>query len=238
MGFNIGKIKIGQSASSYKHDVGCDIHSTLNFKFVQPTYMLPLDGGNKINLRLRQLVRLAPLPVPSFARMRVENRGYFIPAVDVMPAFEAMRSHVQVNTSVTSYIPTTVTTVSPKFLLMYLLCHHSIMACFTQKSGEINATAWTVTRYPVAASGSNSINVCWSAFVDSLNKPSQYAYSNFHANNVIADNKLSIDGADFVYIDRTLSNGTSALPDTFAFKLTPKGKALFSIFSGLGYNHK
>ena len=62
MGFNLGKIKIGQSASSYKHDVGCDIHSTLNFKFVQPTYMLPMDGGNRINLRLRQLVRLAPLP--------------------------------------------------------------------------------------------------------------------------------------------------------------------------------
>lgn len=236
MGFNLGKIKIGQSAFSYKHDVGCDIHSTLNFKFVQPTYMLPMDGGNKINLRLRQLVRLAPLPVPSFARMRVENRGYFIPAVDVMPAFEAMRTHVQVNTSVSQYIPTTVTTVSPKFLLMYLLCNHSIMACFTQKSGEINATAWTVTRYTVAASGSNSINNCWSAFVDSLNKPTQYAFSNFHANHVIADNELTIDGADFVYIDRTLSNGTSGLPDTFAFKLTPKGKALFSIFSGLGYN--
>lgn len=236
MGFNLGKIKIGQSASSYKHDVGCDIHSTLNFKFVQPTYMLPMDGGNKINLRLRQLVRLAPLPVPSFARMRVENRGYFIPAVDVMPAFEAMRSHVQVNTSVSQYIPTTVTTVSPKFLLLYLLCNHSIMACFTQHSGEINATAWTVTRYTVAASGSNSINACWSAFVDSLNKPSLYGFSNFHTNKVIADNKLSIDGADFVYIDRTLSNGTSGLPDTFAFKLTPKGKALFSIFSGLGYN--
>lgn len=236
MGFNLGKIKIGQSASSYKHDVGCDIHSTLNFKYVQPTYMLPLDGGNKINLRLRQLVRLAPLPVPSFARMRVENRGYFIPAVDVMPAFEAMRSHIQVNTSVSQYIPTTVTTVSPKFLLLYLLCNHSIMACFTQKSGQINATAWTVTRYTVAASGTNSISTCWSAFVDSLGKPTQYAYSNFHANKVIADNDLSIDGADFVYIDRTLSNGTSGLPDTFAFKLTPKGKALFSIFSGLGYN--
>jgi hypothetical protein len=236
MGFNLGKIKIGQSASSYKHDVGCDIHSTLNFKFVQPTYMLPMDGGNRINLRLRQLVRLAPLPVPSFARMRVENRGYFIPAVDVMPAFEAMRTHVQVNTSVSQYIPTTVTTVSPKFLLMYLLCNHSIMACFTQRTTEINATTWTVNRYDVASTGSSSINNCWSAFVDSLNKPLQYAYSNFHANNVIADNKLSIDGADFVYIDRTLSNGASSLPDTFAFKLTPKGKALFSIFSGLGYN--
>lgn len=236
MGFNLSKIKIGQSASTFKHDVGCDVHSTLNFKFVQPVYMLPMDGGNKINLRLRQLVRLAPLPVPSFARMRVENRGYFIPAVDVMPAFEAMRTHVQINTSVSQYIPTTVTTVSPKFLLMYLLCHHSIMACFTQKSGEINATAWTVTRFTVASSGANSIDICWSAFVDSLNKPVKYAYSNFHDNDIIADNQLSIDGADFVYIDRTLSNGTSGLPDTFAFKLTPKGKALFSIFSGLGYN--
>lgn len=236
MGFNLSKIKIGQSASTYKHDVGCDIHSTLNFKFVQPTYMLPMDGGNKINLRLRQLVRLAPLPVPSFARMRVENRGYFIPAVDVMPAFEAMRTHVQINTSVSQYIPTTVTTVSPKFLLMYLLCHHSIMACFTQKSGQINATAWTVSRFNVTSSGANSINNCWASFVDSLNKPVKYAYSNFHDNNIIADNELSIDGADFVYIDRTLSNGTSVSPDTFAFKLTPKGKALFSIFSGLGYN--
>lgn len=236
MGFNLSKVKIGQSASSYKHDVGCDIHSTLNFKYVQPTYMLPMDGGNKINLRLRQLVRLAPLPVPSFARMRVENRGYFIPAVDVMPAFEAMRSHIQVNTSVSQYIPTTVTTVSPKFLLMYLLCNHSIMACFTQKSGEINATAWTVTRYEVSSSGANSIDKCWSSFVDSLNKPSQYMFTNFHSNKVIADNQLTIEGADFVYIDRTLSNGTSGLPDTFVFKLTPKGKALFSIFSGLGYN--
>lgn len=236
MGFNLSKIKIGQSASTYKHDVGCDIHSTLNFKFVQPTYMLPMDGGNKVNLRLRQLVRLAPLPVPSFARMRVENRGYFIPAVDVMPAFEAMRTHVQINTSVSQYIPTSVTTVSPKFLLMYLLCHHSIMACFTQRSGEINATAWTVTRYNVTATGSSSIDDCWSAFVDSLNKPINYKFSNFHDNDIIADNQLSIDGADFVYIDRTLSNGTSGLPDTFAFKLTPKGKALFSIFSGLGYN--
>lgn len=236
MGFNLSKIKIGQSASTYKHDVGCDIHSTLNFKFVQPTYMLPMDGGNKLDLRLRQLVRLAPLPVPSFARMRVENRGYFIPAVDVMPAFEAMRTHVQVNTSVSQYIPTSVTTVSPKFLLMYLLCHHSIMACFTQSSPSVTATSWKVERYVVADSGSNSIDACWSAFVDSLGKPGMYSFSNFHENKIIADNQLSIDGADFVYIDRTLSNGASGSPDTFVFKLTPKGKALFSIFSGLGYN--
>lgn len=235
MGFNLSKIKIGQSASTYKHDVGCDIHSTLNFKYVQPTYMLPLDGGNRINLRLRQLVRLAPLPVPSFARMRVENRGYFIPAVDVMPAFEAMRSHVQVNVSKTdSYIPNTVTTVSPKFLLMYLICKHSIIACFTQRSGEIDATSWTVTRKVLASSDMSDV---WTAFTTSLNNPSKFGSSSFYdSKSLIIDNELSIDGADFVYIDRTLSNGTSSLPDTFAFKLTPKGKALYSIFCGLGYN--
>lgn len=236
MGFNLSKIRIGQSASTYKHDVGCDIHSTLNFKFVQPTYMLPLDGGNRINLRLRQLVRLAPLPVPSFARMRVENRGYFVPASDVMPAFEAMRTHVQVNTSVSQYIPNTVTTVSPKFLLMYLLANHSIMACFTQKSGQIDATAWTVTRYNLTESGANSIDTNWSAMVDSLGRPRLYTMKNFHDNNIIADNELTIDGADFVYIDRTLSNGSAGKADTFAFKLTPAGKALYSIFTGLGYN--
>lgn len=236
MGFNISKIKIGQSASRYKHDVGCDIHSTLNFKFVQPTYMLPMDGGNRINMRLRQLVRLAPLPVPSFARMRVENRGYFIPASDVMPGFEAMRAHLQVNTSDSQYIPNTVTTVSPKFLLLYILSKHSIMACFRQSSGQIDATAWTVTRYELTASGTNSVDNNWNAFIDSLGKPSKFTYSNFHTNDIIADNELSLDGADFVYIDRTLSNGASTLADTFAFKLTPRGKALYSIFSGLGYN--
>lgn len=236
MGFNLSKIRIGQSASTFKHDVGCDIHTTLNFKFVQPTYMLPLDGGNRINLRLRQLVRLAPLPVPSFARMRVENRGYFIPATDVMPAFEAMRTHVQVNTTVSQYIPNTVTTVSPKFLLMYLLANHSIMACFTQKSGQLDATAWTVTRYNLTESGANSIDTNWSAMVDSLGRPKLYTMKNFHDNKIIADNELTIDGADFVYIDRTLSNSSSGKADTFAFKLTPAGKALYSIFTGLGYN--
>lgn len=235
MGFNLSKIKIGQSSSTFKHDVGCDIHSTLNFKYVQPTYMLPMDGHNRISLRLRQLVRLAPLPVPSFARMRVENRGYFIPAVEVMPAFEAMRTHVQVKTSKSEqYIPNTVTTVSPKFLLLYLLCNHSIMSCFRQTSGEINVTAWTVSR--VTISSSDDIDSYWALFLGSLGTPKLFTpASGFNANKIIADNELDMDGADFVYIDRTLSNN-NAKPDTFAFKLTPKGKALYSIFSGLGYN--
>lgn len=88
------KIKVGQKRSRYTHDKSCINNTTMDFGFVQPTFRAMMVRNSDINIKVRQFVRLAPMPLPTLADVRVKNVGRFVPMSEINLAFDPMMSNM------------------------------------------------------------------------------------------------------------------------------------------------
>lgn len=115
----IPNIKLGFSKSKYSHNLSRDCNTTFPFGIVQPLftqYMLP---NSDIKVYAKQLVRLAPMPVPSFARVSLRTVTRFVPEIDVVPYADAFYSKLSYRGQVPSSLPT----IDNPTLVYYLLQH-------------------------------------------------------------------------------------------------------------------
>ena len=91
MSFSISNIKLGSPASKkYSRNMNFDNNTTMPFGFVQPLMSQRLEANSDISLNLKQVVRLAPMPLPTFGRMKMVNKSVFVPISDVLPYYEAL----------------------------------------------------------------------------------------------------------------------------------------------------
>lgn len=116
-------VLLGTSAhKNYTHNLSFDNNTTMDFGFLQPLlsqYMLP---NSTIKVDSKQLVRLAPMPTPSFARMYLQNFARFVKMTDVVPYFESLLSGISFTTSSGSTIkPVRMPVTTNSFLLWFLL---------------------------------------------------------------------------------------------------------------------
>ena len=116
-------VLLGTSAhKSYTHNMSFDNNTTMDFGFLQPLlsqYMLP---NSSISVNSKQLVRLAPMPTPSFARMYLQNYARFVKMTDVVPYYESLLSGISFTTpSGQSVKPTQMPVTTNSFLLWNLL---------------------------------------------------------------------------------------------------------------------
>ena len=65
-----------------------DYNSTLTFGETQPSFIREMIPGSKIEIKNNSLVRLAPMPAPTFGRMKIENRSHFIPISSLVKHFQ------------------------------------------------------------------------------------------------------------------------------------------------------
>ena len=116
-------VLLGTSANkNYTHNMSFDNNTTMDFGFLQPLlsqYMLP---KSTISVNSKQLVRLAPMPTPSFARMYLQNYARFVKMTDVVPYYESLLSQISFTTpSGLSVKPTQMPVTTNSFLLWNLL---------------------------------------------------------------------------------------------------------------------
>ena len=116
-------VLLGTSAhKNYTHNMSFDNNTTMDFGFLQPLlsqYMLP---NSSISVNSKQLVRLAPMPTPSFARMYLQNYARFVKMTDVVPYYESLLSGISFTTpSGQSVKPTQMPVTTNSFLLWNLL---------------------------------------------------------------------------------------------------------------------
>lgn len=117
-------VLLGTSAhKNYTHNLSFDNNTTMDFGFLQPLlsqYMLP---NSTIKVGSKQLVRLAPMPTPSFARMYLQNYARFVKMTDVVPYYESLLSGISFTTpSGVSVKPLQMPVTTNSLLLWYLLC--------------------------------------------------------------------------------------------------------------------
>lgn len=65
-----------------------DYNSTFTFGETQPSFIREMIPGSKIEIKSNSLVRLAPMPAPTFGRMKIENRSHFIPLSSLVKHFQ------------------------------------------------------------------------------------------------------------------------------------------------------
>ena len=211
--FSVPKISLGRSLRTYTHDLSFDNNTTMTIGVVQPLMSQYLSAGDKINVSLKQLVRLAPMPVPSFARLSLVNKVKFVPMVDVFRGFESMLSQTPVYPSQSaSYIPTQVPTITNRFLVSVLLY---------LSDTKVTCYKGSPLKYSVMAKPSQTLATAYFAADKSI---SEFLSSGYALNS----DSVTPSGADFV-----LKVSSS---EYYCVRLGRLGRILRAAFLGCGYS--
>lgn len=242
--FNIGKVSIGVSSKKYSKNMSFDNNTTFSFGAIQPLFCQLLMAKASINIDARQLVRLAPLPVPTFARMKLVNKYCFVPISDVFPAFENLMSGIPYtpdsvgnDVSLSSYVPNTLPFISNRVLLaMVFGCGCDVSFWMKQSGSPDEANNYGST--PLVSS-SPKYRTCIRAFNYRLhnNVTSSVPYTiDYNPIGGGDSDFVTPEGADYVMqVDET-SNTSFGVSFIACIRFSQRAKRLRSIFLGLGYN--
>lgn len=221
MSFSISNIKLGSSASKkYSRNMNFDNNTTMPFGFVQPLMSQRLEANSDISLNVKQVVRLAPMPLPTFGRMKMVNKSVFVPISDVLPYYEALLKGQQYKTNLSgsSYIPKTIP-YTDNATLQYYLLSYSFISIYERITSN-NDTFELID--PAAKNYDWKTTFMKSVFGKSISPqvPQCQVLKG-------SENNVSFDGADYIY---KLDQNHYA-----CFRYTQSMRNLRSILIGLGY---
>lgn len=84
------KISLGRPSKKYTHNMSFTNNTTFDFGGVQPILTQYMEGGDSFTLNVRQFLRLAPLPLPTFGNVHLQNEFRFVPISEICPFYEAL----------------------------------------------------------------------------------------------------------------------------------------------------
>ena len=220
---NFSKVSVGISSKRYTHDMSFDNNTTLSFGVCQPLFCQLLNDNDKLAGNIRQLVRLAPLPVPSFGRMRLVNKLRFVQMTDICPYYEALLAGSYVNTSDLNYLPKEVLQISIRELTQVVL-QYSVIDYFKRDTSSPSEPKFVYQNVLRPSVYQEAISVLKSAYSNQSQFASIIPYPKPHGGDV--GSAISPDSADYLV----------STDDAFiCFRLTETGKRLRNVIIGLGY---
>lgn len=242
--FNIGKVSVGVSSKKYSKNMSFDNNTTFSFGAIQPLFCQLLMAKASINIDARQLVRLAPLPVPTFARMKLVNKYCFVPISDVFPAFENLMSGIPYtpdstgnDLSLSSYVPQTLPFISNRVLLSMVIGCGCDVSFWVKQSGSPDS-ANNYGSSPLVSTAPK-YRSCVRAFNYRLhnNVTSAVPYSiDYISIDGGQSDFVTPEGADYVMqVDET-DNSSFGVSFIACIRFSQRAKRLRTILLGLGYN--
>lgn len=221
------KINLGFNNKRYSRDMSYDNNTTFGFGEVQPLmsqFMLP---DSDIKISAKQLIRLAPLKVPSFARVHLETVCRFVPCADVYAPFENFLSDIPFTYSpsqgnVSSFIPRKLPSIPSNLLLLALLPYCK----WSAYSGEDYSIQLTTT-----GSLAPNLSQLISSKLVGFDVSETFA---LNTSNYLMDG-VTPSFADYVvYLPAADTVGGKSF--CVALRLTAQGERLRKVFVGLGYD--
>ena len=191
---NFSKVSVGISSKRYTHDMSFDNNTTLGFGVCQPLFCQLLNDNDKLAGNIRQLVRLAPLPVPSFGRMRLVNKLRFVPMTDICPYYEALLAGSYVNTSDLNYLPKEVLQISIRELTQVVL-QYSVIDYFKRDSSSPSEPKFVYQNVLTPSVYQEAISVLHTAYTNKSQFASIIPDPKAHGGNV--GSAISPDSADY-----------------------------------------
>ncbi|WP_308270586.1 hypothetical protein [Prevotella sp.] len=233
----IPNISLGFSKSKYTHNLSRDCNTTFPFGVVQPIftqYMLP---NSDIRVDAKQLIRLAPMPVPSFARVSLRTVTRFVPEIDVVPYADAFYSKIPYRGKVPASLPT----ISNVDLVNYLLS----ISNFTIYSLTKNGSGFTYTEVPSLGNNLSSFQrAIGNLFINAAGSSDPYDFTLLPSHMVTSQNSTPYRPAAFPEsCDYLLMFSTNASTSTVSspthcicFNFGFKAKNFRNVCVGLGYS--
>lgn len=130
------KIKFNIPNKSYTSKLSFDSNTTFGFGNVQPLFSKFVVPHSKLTINFGQLTRLAPLVVPSFARLKQLNDFVFVPMNKVFPAFDAFLSRNLIHGTNLKYVPDSVPSITNHRLFNLLVANFSYTILRTSATGS------------------------------------------------------------------------------------------------------
>ena len=215
---NFAKVSLGVNNKRYSHNLSFDNNTSCDFGSVQPLFCQLLSKDDSLSASIKQLVRLAPMPVPTFGRMRLINKLRFVSMSDICPAFEATLAQQYISNGDTSYLPTKLPWIQSSLLTFICLCKFSTCNLYEGTSSSMKRVT--------SVDNTKLLTVLkWLAGISQFT--SNYDYTSSNLNLHFSLEEISFDGADYVVYDGT----TRAL----TFRLSEDGKRFRKVLLGLGY---
>lgn len=128
----ISNLKVGASSKKAHFPLHHDVQTTSDFGFCQPTLVRHLVAGSSGAIDSRTFVRLAPLPVPTFGRIKAKTITSVVPINEVFEAFDYLQSQQAVQSALASYVPTQADNFKSSQLWNMLVAQS--LKCFTREN--------------------------------------------------------------------------------------------------------
>lgn len=129
------KVKFNLPSKRYRNKLSFDSNTSFGCGNLQPLFAKFCVKNTKLNINFGQLTRLAPLVVPSFARLKQINDFVFVPISHVMPSFEAFMSQSHVYGSTLNYVPDSLPCITNQALFNELVGRFA--ACYFTDSSQV-----------------------------------------------------------------------------------------------------
>lgn len=143
------KVKFNLPVKRYRNKISFDSNTSFGCGNLQPLFSKFVVPKSKLKIDFGQLTRLAPLVVPSFARLKQLNDFVFVPIAQVMPSFDAFLSQSPIHGTTRSYTPTSLPCTTNQALFNELVGYFSV--CYTHPSSgsgsTIKPTAYSLSDY-------------------------------------------------------------------------------------------
>lgn len=234
---SLGKIKLGTAfQKSYTHNMDFDNNTTMDFGTVQPLLCQYLFPKSDVKLNYRQLVRLAPMPTPSFARMFVKNYVRFVNIADVVPYHEAFLSAKPFYADNRSFIPRQMPYTCNRVLQYFLLQRSMYTVYGNNDSADTYSVLDPNSAYDNIKEKYNLILGSFYAYLGIGSQPKTYMRlpSSNDSVNFPTLKPVTFFGAD--YIVPVFKNEGDKVPFGFiCFKYSNFVRRLRKQFVGLGY---
>lgn len=223
-------IILGTQRKNYTHDLSFDNNTTMEFGVLQPLMSQYMFPNSSIRVNTKQLVRLAPMPTPSFARMYLANFASFVKMSDVVPYHESLLSKIPFSNGSRSYTPVSMPYTNNRTLL-YVLLSSSFVDFYTKaaSSNEFSLVTDESQKNVIVA---EFIKVFFGSSLSS----SHAFYPKFHW----------VQGFVEHYIEPSIPPSVTPLSADFSltfgskylacFKFSPSALRLRKILLGLGYS--
>lgn len=230
---SLSSVKLGTAFNKrYTHNLDFDNNTTMDFGSVQPLLCQYLLPKSDVNLNYRQLIRLAPMPTPSFARIFAKNYARFVPMSDVVEYHEAFLSKKPYYSLDRSFVPAYLPFTENR-VLMYMLLQRSQWSVYLAVDGE-------PTHYKVYDTGNNyqpqynSLMHSFYSYVGLGSSPKRPLRQSMFKDNLFA---ISFEQSDYIVpVYNNPATTDLSQPDGFVvFRFSDEAKRLRKVFVGLGY---
>lgn len=215
---NVSNISTEQAITKKSHfNFNHDNNTTYSWGEVQPLMGKLMLPDSTINVKDEQLIRVAPMVVPTFGRVKIKNIVHFIPCQEIWPNWDAMLSQTKVsrstidnsNPSASTYVPKKVPYVNNNLLAAFCLVGAKVNLYVSGAVGSANENTW----YCARNTGTWATPAGWATYTTAGRKCLYTILDIANTDNPTTSNITPFNYNGFVYyVRRLIRNHTTGTP--------------------------